>query len=198
MASVGVLELVAHVLRIAEIKFRPNAGIAQHPDHALIVRDAVAIEHRHHDRTGIGLGIGLAEVLERGEQARHPDGEAGGRHRLAAETRHQAVVTPAAADRAEAHRSTLVVLGFESQLNLVDRTGVVFEAADNGLVDSDAIAVLGRFYEVSELAKFSKALLGGSARHVPIIKLIEFWVVRLTNIGWDSNRGKNELDFDGI
>ncbi len=58
-------------------------------------------------------------------------------HRLAAKARDEAVITPAAADRAEAHRAALLVLGFEQQFNLVDRAGVIFEAAhDDGSIST--------------------------------------------------------------
>ena len=105
----------------------------------LVVGDAVAVEDGDDDRAGLGL---LSELAERGErrlQARHADGEAGRRHRLAAEARDEPVIAPAAADRAEAHRAAFLVLDFEGQFNFVDRAGVVFEAADDGGVDANAI-----------------------------------------------------------
>ncbi len=105
----------------------------------LIVGDAVAVEHRDQHRAGRRLVIELADQGQRGLQPRHADGEAGRRHRLAAEARHEAVVAPAAADRAEAHRAAFLVLGFEQQFNLVDRAGVVLEAADDGGIDPDSI-----------------------------------------------------------
>src|ERR1019366_7399808 len=67
------------------------------------------------------------------------DREAGRRHRLAAEARHQPVVTPAAADRAEAHRAALLVLDLEGQFHLLDRAGVVLEPADDGCIHTDTI-----------------------------------------------------------
>ena len=51
----------------------------------------------------------------------------------------QPVVAPAAADRAEAHRAALLVLGLEQEFDFVDRAGVIFEAADDGGIDADAI-----------------------------------------------------------
>ena len=82
--------------------------------------------------------LDLAEHLQRREQARDADGEAGRRHRLAAEARDQTVIAPAAADRAEAHGAAVLVLHLEGQLGLVDRAGVVFEAAHDGGIDDDA------------------------------------------------------------
>ena len=60
-----------------------------------------------------GLVSSLPSMRQRRLQPRHADGEAGRRHRLAAEARDQSVVTPAAADRAEPHRPALLVLGLE-------------------------------------------------------------------------------------
>ena len=86
---------------------------------------------------GAGLPLELAEMRERGLQARDADGETGRRHRLAAKARHEPVVAPAAADRAEAHRAAFLVLGFEGEFNFVDRAGVVFEAADDRGIDHE-------------------------------------------------------------
>ena len=85
----------------------------------------------------------VAELAERGErrlQARDADGEAGRRHRLAHEARDEPIVTPAAADRAEAHRAAFVVFGFDQQFNFVDGAGVVLEAADDGWIDANSVA----------------------------------------------------------
>ena len=87
--------------------------------------------------------VELAEVLQRRHQARDADGKAGRRHRLAAEARDQPVIAPAAADRAEADDLALLVGDFGQQFGLVDRAGVIFEAADDGGIDrmrSGAIA----------------------------------------------------------
>ncbi len=86
-----------------------------------------------------GFCVELADERERRLQPRHADGEAGRRHRLAHEARDEAVVAPAAADRAEAHRAAFVVLGFEGEFNLEDRAGVILEAADDGGIDANAI-----------------------------------------------------------
>ena len=88
--------------------------------------------------TGPGsvFGLDLAEIFERGEEPRHADGKSGRRHRLAAKARHQAVIAPAAADRAEARRAVGAV-GGEGQFNFEDRAGVIFEAADDGGIDDE-------------------------------------------------------------
>ena len=65
---------------------------------------------------GAGLASSLPIMRERRLQARHADREAGRRHRLAAEARHQPVIAPAAADRAEAHRAAFLVLGLEQSV----------------------------------------------------------------------------------
>ncbi len=115
-------------------------AVAQGRHHALIVGDAVAVEDGDDHRAGFRF---FAELAERGEgclQARDADGEAGRRHRLAAEARDQTVIAPAAADRAKTHRAAFLVLYLEGQFNLVDRAGVVFEAADDGWVDLIGLA----------------------------------------------------------
>ena len=66
----------------------------------------------------------LAERGERRLQARHADGEAGGRHLGAGEALDQAVVAPAAADRAEAHGLAV----------LVRRPAMVISASNTGPV----------------------------------------------------------------
>ena len=110
---------VPNLLRIAEIKLGADAGVAQRRDHLLVVGDAVAIEHGDDHRAGCGLCRRACRAgVQRRLQARHADGEAGRRHRLAAEARHQSVVAPAAADRAEAHRAAFLVLGFEQAVQL--------------------------------------------------------------------------------
>ena len=81
---------------------------------------------------GCGLVVELAEMGERGLQARDADGEAGRRNVLALEARDEPVVAPAARDRAEAHGLAVLAFDREGQLNFVDRAGVVFEAADDG------------------------------------------------------------------
>jgi len=70
-------------------------------------------------------------MREGGEQPRHPDGEAGRRHRLAAKARHEAVVAAAAADGAEADGGAVVAGGREGEFDLVDGAGVVLKAAAN-------------------------------------------------------------------
>ena len=128
--------------------------------HRLIVGDAVAVEDRDDDGTGLRLGVELADQRQRGLQARDSDGEAGRRHRLAAEARDETVVAPAAADRAEAHGAALLVLRFDEKLNLVDRAGVIFEAADDGRVDHDtAVFIAGRSDQLRNVAKLLHALL---------------------------------------
>src|SRR5262249_46808601 len=81
------------------------------------------------------------------EQPRYADGEAGRRHRLAAEARHEAIIAAAAADRSEAHRLAVVAGDHQRQFDLVDRTGVVFEAAHDGRIDLNSVVIsCGRYY----------------------------------------------------
>src|SRR4029077_20055841 len=56
----------------------------------------------------------------------------------------QPVITPATADRAETNRAPLFVLGVEQEFYFVDRTGVIFETADDGRIDTDAIRSITR------------------------------------------------------
>ena len=139
VAPVGIFELVAHVLGIAEIELGADVGVAQGRDHLLVVGDAVAVEHGDDDGTEFRRGVELAEHRERGLQPRHADGKTGRRHRLAAKARDQTIVAPAAADRAEANRTAFFVLGLKREFDLVDRAGVIFEAADDGGIDANAI-----------------------------------------------------------
>jgi hypothetical protein len=79
---------------------------------------------------------------ERGEQAVDADGDAGGRHLLPGEALDEVVVAPAAGDGAELPRAALLVGDLEGELGLVDRAGVVAEAADDGGVDDDAVGAV--------------------------------------------------------
>src|SRR5438067_1466522 len=77
----------------------------------------------------------------------------------------EAIVAAAAADRAEAYGTALLVLGVEQEFDLVDGAGVVFEAADDGGVDLDAIfAVAGGNHELADLFELIATLLSNDAR----------------------------------
>src|SRR5262249_2624547 len=93
----------------AEIKLGADAGVTQLRHHALVVGDAVLVEHRDHDRPAFGFKIDLAEIFERGEEPRHANRKTGRRNGLAAEARYQPIIAPAAADRAETRRAVLAV-----------------------------------------------------------------------------------------
>src|SRR5207245_3737403 len=112
---VGIFHLRAE-LAGAKIKLGADVGVAQLLHHALIVGDAVLLEHGDHYWPGRRLALDLADELERREQTRHADGESGRRHRLAAEARYEPIVAPAAAHRAETHGTALFVLGGEQKL----------------------------------------------------------------------------------
>src|ERR1700733_3563950 len=97
-------------------------------------------------------------MLERGKQARHADGKSRRRHRLAAKARDEAIITPAAADRTEARRTGGAV-GRESQFNLEDWAGVIFEAADDGGVNKNLISVVASGYaQVHDGCEFGDAI----------------------------------------
>src|SRR5690606_20970214 len=91
---------------------------------------------------GLRFFVDLAEMLERGQEPRHADGEPGRRHRLADETGDEPVIAPATRHRSEAHGIALLVLHFEGELGLVNGAGVIFEAADDGGVDADTISAV--------------------------------------------------------
>ena len=123
-AFVGVFELLADaVFGVAEIKFGADAGVAKRRRQLLEVGDALAVEHGDEHRAGSRLFAELAERGERRLQARDADGKAGRRHRLAHKARNEAIVTPAATDRAEANRAAFFVLDLEGQFN--SKTGPV-------------------------------------------------------------------------
>ena len=169
-APVGIFELLADaVLGIAEVEFGADFCVAQHRHHFLIFGHALAVEYGDDHRAGCGLVVELAEQRERGLQARDADGETGRRHRLAAEARDQAVVAPAAADRAEAHGAAFFVFGFERQFNFVDRAGVVLEAADDGFIDLDSILIPNLRNQATDFAQFSEPFLGCYSIHVLVV-----------------------------
>ncbi len=65
VAPVGVFELVANVLRIAEVKLGADVRLAQLLDHALIVGQPVAVEHGDDDRAGRRLVFDLGYQKDR-------------------------------------------------------------------------------------------------------------------------------------
>ena len=93
----------------------------------------------------------------------------------------QPVVAAAAADRAEADGTALFVLGFEGEFDLVDGAGVVFEAADNRLIDPDPVTtisgVLTKFFiSRSSCAAFLEASI--DSQLVPLPGHCEKYVAR--------------------
>src|SRR5690348_2991100 len=144
IAAVGIFHLLAdRVLGIAEIELGTDARVAQARNHLLVIGD-VAAEHRDHDGAVVLAAVELAQHRERRLQARHADGEAGRRHRLAAEARHESIIPSAATDRAEAHGAALLVLGLEQKLNLEHGARVIFETSDDGGIDLDPVFAIAR------------------------------------------------------
>src|SRR5690606_39957758 len=76
---------------------------------------------------------------QRRHQARDADGKARGWNGLAHETRDEAIVTPATADRPEDDLFSLLVGDVEGEFGFEDRASVVFEAAHDGGIDLDAV-----------------------------------------------------------
>src|SRR5580704_607203 len=83
-AAVGVFHLRAEFSG-AEIKLGADAGLAQGRRHALIVGDAVLVEHGDDDGPGLRSGLDLAEMSEGSLEPGYADGEAGCGYRLSAE-----------------------------------------------------------------------------------------------------------------
>jgi hypothetical protein len=138
---VRVFQLVAEVLRVAEIDLRPDAGVAQLGGHRLVLGHPLAV----HDGDDDGPLMGAADPplgAQRGEEAVDPDGDAGGRHLLPRETLHEVVVAPAARDGAELAGTALLVGDLEGKFGLVDGAGVVAEATHDGGVDHDAVGTV--------------------------------------------------------
>src|SRR5207245_912076 len=171
-ALVGVFELWPHLAR-TEIKLGADAGVAQGRDHLLVIGDALAVEHRDDDRAGLGLALDLAEVLQRRHQSRHADGESRRRHRLAAKAFDQSVVAPTAANRAEAHRSALVILSLECQIHFEHWPGVVLKAADNRSIDFATISIARGSTQRINLAQFMKPASTRFCRTDSIVQINE-------------------------
>jgi hypothetical protein len=89
-----------------------------------------------------------------------PMEKAGRRHRLAHEARDQAIVTATAADRAELDFLALLVGDVEQEFSFEDRAGVIFEAADDGGVDQNAIRLITACYDsLSDVSEFGETIL---------------------------------------
>jgi hypothetical protein len=114
-----------------EIDLGRDAGVAQFAGDGEVVGHVGLVEGDDHHRPARDAAGLAARRPQRRRQARDAEREAGGRGHLAGEPRHQVVVAPAAADRAEAHRLALVVEVVEQQLGLEHRAGVVLQAADD-------------------------------------------------------------------
>ena len=114
-------------------------AFAQVLRHLLIVGDAVAIEHQHDDGALHGFSGELAEGLEAVQQARHADGQSGGRNLLAGEALDEPIIASAAYDRAEADRLSALILDGRGELSLENGAGVIFEPAHDGWVKAYSI-----------------------------------------------------------
>lgn len=142
--AVGIFQLVAEFLPVALIHFGADALGAQRLRECLVTAHALHITVHDGDENG-GKRLHLtelAEVLQCRHQARDADGEAGGRNRLAHEARNEAIITPAATDRAEYDLFALFIGDIEGQLGLIDRAGIIFETANNRGVDLDTCRIV--------------------------------------------------------
>ncbi|OIQ66463.1 hypothetical protein GALL_519640 [mine drainage metagenome] len=145
-AFIRVFQLVAEIFWVAEIDLGANSRRAQLAHDAHVIGHPIAVHHGHHDRprcrsTAAPFGA------QGGKQAINPDGNAGGRHRLAGEALDQIVIAPAARDRAKGPFAALFVKDFKGQFRLEHRPGVVAKAAHDRGIDHDpvrAIALCGQ------------------------------------------------------
>ena len=137
----AVFELIAEIAWIAEIKLGADVGRAQLGDHVLIFGEAVLVEHGDDDGARLRLALELAKMLQRCGKPRHANGKSGSRHRLAAKAGDEPIIAPAGSYGAEAHRPSIVARNREGEINFEDRTGVIFEAADDRFVDFYSIGV---------------------------------------------------------
>ena len=140
VAAVGIFHLRLHA-GIAEIELgRECRRCAARLDHRLVVADAVAV-HDQHDHRPVGLAGSVSlpsaasAACSRDTPMEKPVAGTSSLHEAA----DQPVIAPAAADRAEHDRLALLVRDLERQLGLEDGAGVVFEAADDRGIDSDAV-----------------------------------------------------------
>ena len=119
------------------------------------------------------FGTEIAGELQRIGEARDADGEAGGRDGLVAEAGDEAIVAPATADGAEDDLLALLVGDGEGEFDLEDRAGVVFEAADDGGVDANAVGTVAGSAKSSAIAtKLAHTVVEGVlAERVSIRKL---------------------------
>src|SRR5215216_3592044 len=172
VSPVGIFHLLANaVFWISKIQLGADIRVAKTRDHLLIFSD-FSPEHRDDDRTKGRLGVELAEHRQRGLQARHADRKTRRRHRLAAEARDQPVIAATSADGAEADRAAFFVLGLEGEFDLVDGTGVIFEAAHDGWIDNDLIRPIARCRDkLAYRVEFVAALLSDLALAQPGIDL---------------------------
>src|SRR5512136_1685756 len=101
-------------------------------------------------------------------QARDTDRKTRRRHRLAAEARYEPIITATAANRAEAHWPTFLIVDLEGELNFIDGTGVVLEAADDGFFDTNTIIISGCLHQSGNFRKllFACARWCHATRHV--------------------------------
>ncbi len=123
------------------MEFGRNTGRAQRGDEALVVRHRlrVAVEREHDDGAGrLGGGDDRAfDRPQRREQPRHADRKAGRRDWIGAKAGDEAVIAPAAADRAEANGPAVFAGRLEGQLGFEDGAGIIFETAhDRGVDDA--------------------------------------------------------------
>ena len=157
--------------------------VAQRRDHLLVVGDAVAVEHGDDHGAELRPGVELAEHGQRGLQPRHADRETRSPAPVRPKPRHQPIITPAAADRAEAHRAAFFVFRLEQQFDLEDRAGVVFETADDGGINCNTTAeITCRRSQNTNLLELFKTILTRRSQLHSVLKPIDCVVVLETRM----------------
>ncbi len=109
----------------ADIHFCADACLAQIGNHFLVAAKVlrILVHHQHDHRANRVGNIQLAEILQRGHQARNTDGETRRGNRLATEARDETVIAPAATDRTEHDLLAVLIGDVEQKLRL--KTGPV-------------------------------------------------------------------------
>ena len=83
-------------------------------------------------------------------------------HGLRPEARDEAIVASAAADRTEANCLSALIRGREGQVRFQDRAGVIFEPANDGCIEADAVLAVARLSRTSSIIVLTVVSAGTS------------------------------------
>mmetsp|Transcript_23828 Transcript_23828/g.43047 ORF Transcript_23828/g.43047 Transcript_23828/m.43047 type:complete len:207 (+) Transcript_23828:10102-10722(+) len=138
---VGVFQLVAKVLGITQVDFSPNTRLPEFGHHGLIVGHPVPVHHGHNNRPR-RLSARATRRAQGRQKAIHTNRDAGRRHFLPGKALDQIIITPAPGHRAKVARAPLFVGDLKGQLRLVNRAGVIAQAAHDRRVDDNAVGAI--------------------------------------------------------